>query len=79
MLKRDETARLYHGPYIERIEELEAALIMTAAHLRAAVSLLETGGKEAAWSDKVFETMIADYMRSVEQAVEVLRDGEDDG
>lgn len=38
------------------------------AHLAAAISLLERGSKKAAASDKIFDIMINDYRKSVENA-----------
>ena len=37
-----------------------------AAHLNAAISLLEWGSKDAAPSDKMFDQMLADYRKSLE-------------
>jgi len=37
-----------------------------AAHLNAAISLLERGSKDAAPSDKMFDQMLADYRKCVE-------------
>ena len=51
-----------------RIEELEEALIDAVAHLAAAISLLERGGKaakKAAPSDKMFDQMLKDYKASL--------------
>jgi hypothetical protein len=50
-----------------RIAELEAALSDTTAHLVAAVSLLERGGKKAAPSNKMFEQMLDDHKNSIER------------
>lgn len=46
---------------------LESAKSTTAA-LVAAVSLLKRGSKKAAPSDKMFDTMIADYENAIEAA-----------
>ena len=54
-----------------RVRELEAALTDNAAHLAAAISLLERGGKaakKAAASDKMFDIMLNDYRKSMERA-----------
>jgi uncharacterized coiled-coil protein SlyX len=51
-----------------RIAELEAALSDTTAHLVAAVSLLERGGKKAAPSNTMFEQMLVDHKNSIERA-----------
>ena len=54
-----------------RVRELEAALTDNAAHLAAAISLLERGGKaakKAAASDKMFDIMLNDYRKSLERA-----------
>ena len=54
-----------------RVRELEAALTDNAAHLAAAISLLERGGKaakKAAASDKMFDIMLNDYHKSLERA-----------
>ena len=48
--------------------ELLEALKHTTVHLIAAVSLLESGGKKAAASNKIFELMLTDYKASIEQA-----------
>lgn len=41
-------------------------MIAMAASLAAAISLLEKGGKKAAPSDKMFEQMLIDYRRALE-------------
>ena len=54
-----------------RVRELEAALTDNAAHLAAAISLLERGdkaAKKAAASDKMFDIMLNDYRKSLERA-----------
>jgi hypothetical protein len=51
-----------------RIAELEAALKDTTVCLLAAVSLLESGGKKAAPSNKMFDQMLVDYKNGVERA-----------
>lgn len=58
-----------------RVKELEEAVTDAVASLVAAISLLERGGKDAAWSDKVFHTMLADYKKSVERSRAVLKGG----
>ena len=58
-----------------RVKELEEAVTDAGASLVAAISLLERGGKDAAWSDKVFHTMLADYKKSVERSRAVLKGG----
>ena len=60
-----------------RIAELEAALSDTTAHLVAAVSLLERGGKKAAPSNTMFAQMLVDHKNSIERARAAL--GEKDG
>lgn len=44
------------------------ALRSAAASLAAAISLLERGGKKAAPSDKMFDTMLNDYRKSLATA-----------
>ena len=51
-----------------RIAELDAALVDVTAHLVAAVSLLERGGKKAAPSNKMFDQMIVDYKNCIERS-----------
>ena len=51
-----------------RVAVLREALVSPTVHLLAAISLLEKGGKKAAPSDKMFEIMLDDYRRSVEEA-----------
>jgi hypothetical protein len=51
-----------------RIADLEAALKDATVHLIAAVSLLESGGKKGAPSNKMFEQMLVDYKNGVERA-----------
>jgi hypothetical protein len=51
--------------------DLLKALINTAGHLAAAISLLEAGGKaakKAAPSDKMFDQMLKDYKASLSRA-----------
>jgi hypothetical protein len=48
-------------------EPTREVLMDVTAHLVAAVSLLEGGGKKSAWSDKVFYQMIEDYKASIER------------
>ena len=45
-----------------------AILLKTAVRLKAAISLLEGGGKEAAGSDKMFEQMLLDYKKVLAEA-----------
>jgi hypothetical protein len=47
--------------------ELLGALKNTTVNLIAAVSLLKSGGKKAAASDKMFTQMLADYTNSFER------------
>jgi hypothetical protein len=63
-------------PLHARIAELEAALKDATVNLVAAVSLLESGGKKAAPSNKMFQQMLADYKNGVERARAALK-GED--
>jgi hypothetical protein len=51
-----------------RIAELDAALVDVTAHLVAAVSLLERGGKKAAPSNRMFNQMIVDYKNCIERS-----------
>jgi len=53
-------------------EQTREVLIDVTAHLVAAVSLLEGGGKKSAWSDKVFYQMIEDYKASIERGRALL-------
>lgn len=50
------------------LKEIERVLTDTLAHLTAAVSLLERGGKKAAASDKMFDQMLLDYKASIDRA-----------
>jgi uncharacterized coiled-coil DUF342 family protein len=59
-----------------RIAELEAALKDTTVCLLAAVSLLESGGKKAAPSNKMFDQMLVDYKNGVERARAALGEKE---
>jgi DNA-binding CsgD family transcriptional regulator len=43
-------------------------IVGVSASLAAAISLLESGGKQAAGSDTMFDIMISDYKRSLEAA-----------
>ena len=73
---REETAQLR----LEN-ERLKKSLIHTAAHLAAAISLLERGGKaakKAAPSDKMFDQMLLDYKKALSDARAAL-DGKEDG
>jgi hypothetical protein len=56
-----------------RIAELETALKDATVHLIAAVSLLESGGKKGAPSNKMFEQMLTDYKNGVERARAALK------
>lgn len=62
--------------HVKRAVEYETrALIPVAASLSAAISLLERGGKaakRAAPSDKMFDQMIQDYKKSLDDAREHL-------
>jgi len=58
----------------DRIKELRRTLINTVANLRAAISLLENGGKKAAPSDKMFEIMLSDYRAAADRAAALLRE-----
>lgn len=49
----------------------EVAMDSTAS-LVAAVSLLERGGKKAAASNKMFDTMLSDYRKSIARARQAL-------
>jgi hypothetical protein len=54
-----------------QFERLKKSLIHTAAHLAAAISLLERGGKaakKAAPSDKMFDQMLLDYKKALSDA-----------
>lgn len=51
---------------IAQRDELLAALKNVTVHLIAAHSLLKSGGKKAAASNKIFDQMLADYERSFE-------------
>jgi hypothetical protein len=56
---------------------LRGALLHTAAHLAAAISLLERGGKaakKAAPSDRMFDQMVIDYKSGLEAARTLLAD-----
>lgn len=56
-----------------RIEALGRALLDTAGSLAAALSLLKSGGKSAAPSDKMFAQMLLDYENSLNRARETLK------
>lgn len=63
------------------IERLKKSLTHTAAHLAAAISLLERGGKaakKAAPSDKMFDQMLLDYKKALSDARVALAAGEDE-
>ena len=53
---------------------LRAAASDATAHLAAAVSLLEHGGKKAAPSDKMFAQMLVDYNKSLSRARSALNE-----
>lgn len=53
---------------VAKADELEDAFIGVAASLSAAIYLLEKGGRAAAPSNKMFDQMLKDYKRSLEQA-----------
>lgn len=56
---------------LDEVVRLREGLIDCTAHLAAAISLLERGGKaakKAAPSDKMFDLMLSDYRASVERA-----------
>ena len=48
-------------------------LIHAVASLRAAISLLEGGGKKAAPSDKMFAQMLEDYHAAADKAAALLQ------
>lgn len=48
--------------------DLRLELIRCAAHLAAAISLLENSPKSAAPSDKMFDQMLDDYRKSLASA-----------
>jgi hypothetical protein len=57
--------------FIAAAPDLLRTLVDTAAHLAAAISLLEKGGKaakKAAPSDKMFDQMLKDYRASLSRA-----------
>jgi hypothetical protein len=60
----------------DRIEALEAAAKDALAHLVAATSLLDRGGKKAAASDKIFDQMLIDYNNSINRVRGILTHGE---
>lgn len=49
-------------------KRLRRAALDATAHLVAATSLLRTGGKKAAPSDKMFEQMLVDYEAAIKRA-----------
>lgn len=55
-------------------DKLWRTTLHCAASLAAAISLLEGGGKKAAASDKMFEQMLADYRKSLEDTRKALRE-----
>jgi hypothetical protein len=55
-----------------RIELLEEAAKDALAHLVAATSLLDRGGKKAAASDKIFDQMLIDYNGSINRVRSIL-------
>lgn len=54
-------------------QQLRETLIDVSASLAAAISLLESGGKCAAPSNKIFEMMLTDYRRSLARARRLLK------
>jgi len=54
-------------------DRLEQALLNTAASLAAAISHLERTDKKTAASDKMFDQMLTDYRKSLEEARGILR------
>lgn len=60
-----------------RIAELEAVMTDVTVNLIGAISLLESGGKKAAPSNKMFDQMLVDYKNGVERARAALK-GEKD-
>lgn len=67
-----------HGEMVEKNRGLRAALLCIAASLSAAISLLERTpkSKKAAPSDRMFDQMIADYKKSLEEGRLLLKDEE---
>ena len=72
--------------YVEEKEQetrtkMREVLISTLTSLAAATSLLESGGKTSAASDTIFNMMIKDYKKSIEDARALLKeiDGLNDG
>jgi hypothetical protein len=55
-----------------RAEKMREALIDATAHLAAATSLLERGGKKAAASDKMFAIMLGDYNAALKRSRDTL-------
>jgi hypothetical protein len=68
LLLADETLALH-----ARIAELEVALTDVTVNLIGATSLLESGGKKAAPSNKMFEQMLVDYKNGIERARAALK------
>lgn len=67
--KMDETLLSYESQIIAekaKVQELVKALKDVTVHLIAAHSLLGSGGKKAAGSDKMFAVMLSDYEKSFE-------------
>jgi hypothetical protein len=56
----------------DALEESSEALKQVTVSLIAAVSLLESGGRKAAPSNKMFTMMISDYKKAIEQGRKVL-------
>jgi hypothetical protein len=56
------------------MSERRDVLVDVLAHLVAAVSLLERGGKKAAPSDKMYRQMLKDYHASIERGRAFLKD-----
>lgn len=69
----DELRRLNLLSDGERVGERKDILVDVLAHLVAAVSLIERGGKKAAPSDKMYRQMLKDYHASIERGRQHLR------
>lgn len=72
-MQADKISSLANTPAASSVgaDDLREAAIDAAAHLAAAISLLEAGGKaakKAAPSDKMFDQMLRDYKRSLGRA-----------
>jgi hypothetical protein len=55
------------------MNQREDVLIDVLAHLVAAVSLLESGGRKAAPSDKMYRQMLKDYKASIDRGRKFVR------